>query len=80
MRRRQAGELLGVIFGVLLNLILPDIFIIAILAVILSSNSVKTLKKGREWWNKESKERERAAERVTPRPTIRLLCLNGTGP
>merc|ERR1719217_1503545 len=42
----QSGELLGVVFGVLLNLILPEILIIVFLAVLLSFNAYKTLQKG----------------------------------
>eukprot|EP00419_Tripos_fusus_P086665 CAMPEP_0172871802 /NCGR_PEP_ID=MMETSP1075-20121228/92287_1 /TAXON_ID=2916 /ORGANISM="Ceratium fusus, Strain PA161109" /LENGTH=515 /DNA_ID=CAMNT_0013722087 /DNA_START=57 /DNA_END=1604 /DNA_ORIENTATION=- len=42
----QSGELLGVVFGVLLNMLLPPIFIIVFLIIILSYNTVGTLKKG----------------------------------
>eukprot|EP00928_Gymnodinium_smaydae_P039425 TRINITY_DN26937_c0_g1_i1.p1 TRINITY_DN26937_c0_g1~~TRINITY_DN26937_c0_g1_i1.p1 ORF type:complete len:507 (-),score=72.09 TRINITY_DN26937_c0_g1_i1:62-1582(-) len=42
----QTGELLGVVFGVLLNMILPEILIIAFLACLLSFNAYKTLWKG----------------------------------
>uniref|UniRef100_A0A7S3NDP4 Uncharacterized protein n=1 Tax=Aureoumbra lagunensis TaxID=44058 RepID=A0A7S3NDP4_9STRA len=42
----QPGELLGVVFGVLLNIILPRIAIIIMLALILSYNSRRTIRKG----------------------------------
>ena len=44
----QSGELLGVVFGVLANMILPRVYIILFLAVILSFNAYKTLNKGRQ--------------------------------
>lgn len=42
----QSGELLGVVFGVLANLVLPEIAIIVFLAVILSYNAKRTISKG----------------------------------
>merc|ERR1719387_14717 len=42
----QSGELLGVVFGVLLNGLLPAILIIVFLLAILSYNSYKTFAKG----------------------------------
>ena len=42
----QSGELLGVIFGVLLNILLPEIWIIIFLVGLLSFNAYRTLKKG----------------------------------
>eukprot|EP00746_Dinoflagellata_sp_MGD_P000006 gnl/MRDRNA2_/MRDRNA2_100015_c0_seq1.p1 gnl/MRDRNA2_/MRDRNA2_100015_c0~~gnl/MRDRNA2_/MRDRNA2_100015_c0_seq1.p1 ORF type:complete len:518 (-),score=103.25 gnl/MRDRNA2_/MRDRNA2_100015_c0_seq1:195-1748(-) len=51
----QSGELLGVVFGVLLNLILPEIIIIVFLALLLSFNSYKTLQKGVSKYKDESK-------------------------
>jgi len=42
----QSGELLGVVFGVLLNNLLPAICIVVFLVFILSFNAFKTLKKG----------------------------------
>lgn len=42
----QPGELMGVVFGVLLNIILPKIAIVVLLATVLSYNSVRTLRKG----------------------------------
>jgi len=50
----QSGELLGVVFGVLLNLILPEILIIVFLAVLLSFNAYKTLAKGVQKYRDES--------------------------
>jgi len=51
----QSGELLGVVFGVLLNLLLPEIMIIVFLAVLLSFNAYKTLQKGVAKYKDESK-------------------------
>ena len=42
----QAGELLGVIFGVLLNIVLPQVFIIVFLFIVLGWNAVRTWRKG----------------------------------
>lgn len=42
----QSGELLGVVFGVLLNNLLPAIVIVVFLVCILTWNSIRTLKKG----------------------------------
>ncbi|KAJ8605333.1 hypothetical protein CTAYLR_002384 [Chrysophaeum taylorii] len=42
----QSGELLGVVFGVLANLVLPEVCIIVFLAVILSYNARRTIRKG----------------------------------
>ena len=42
----QPGELLGVVFGVLLNIMLPPICIIVFLAAILSYNARRTVRKG----------------------------------
>lgn len=50
----QAGELLGVTVGVLLNLLLPELVIMIFLAVLLSFNSYKTLKKGRAKYRAET--------------------------
>merc|ERR1719375_1308339 len=53
----QSGELLGVVFGVLLNMVLPEIIIIIFLAMLLSFNAYKTLQKGRSKYKAESKKR-----------------------
>jgi len=50
----QPGELLGVIFGVLLNRLLPEIGIVIILIVVLGFNAYKTLNKARDRWKKET--------------------------
>lgn len=50
----QAGELLGVTFGVLLNLMLPEIIIMIFLMLLLSYNSIRTLRKGRDKFRKET--------------------------
>merc|ERR1719277_2542955 len=42
----QSGELLGVIFGVLMNMLLPEVAIIVFLALLLSFNGYKTITKG----------------------------------
>jgi len=55
----QSGELLGVIFGVLLNLLLPELLIIIFLAGLLSYNAVRTLRKGRTKWIQESEQFEK---------------------
>jgi len=50
----QSGELLGVVFGVLLNKLLPAIVIIVFLILILSFNSFRTIKKGIQIRKKET--------------------------
>mmetsp|Transcript_54351 Transcript_54351/g.151383 ORF Transcript_54351/g.151383 Transcript_54351/m.151383 type:complete len:539 (-) Transcript_54351:115-1731(-) len=50
----QSGELLGVIFGVLLNMLLPEIAIIVFLALLLSFNGFKTLQKGVQKYKEET--------------------------
>mmetsp|Transcript_2554 Transcript_2554/g.9811 ORF Transcript_2554/g.9811 Transcript_2554/m.9811 type:complete len:581 (-) Transcript_2554:482-2224(-) len=50
----QPGELLGVVFGVLLNIILPKIAIVGLLALVLSYNSRRTIKKALRTYAKES--------------------------
>jgi len=50
----QAGELLGVTLGVLLNLLLPEVVIMIFLALLLSFNAYKTLKKGRSKYRAET--------------------------
>lgn len=54
----QSGELLGVVFGVLLNLVLPEIVIIIFLAVLLTFNAYKTLAKGVQKYKSETKRME----------------------
>lgn len=51
----QSGELLGVVFGVLANLVLPEIVIIVFLALILSHNARRTIRKGFRTRAKETK-------------------------
>ncbi len=58
----QSGELLGVVFGVLANMILPRVYIILFLAVILTFNAYKTLNKGRQQFAKETAKKLAAAE------------------
>jgi hypothetical protein len=50
----QAGELLGVTLGVLLNLLLPAAVISLFLILLLSFNAYKTLAKGREKYRSET--------------------------
>lgn len=65
----QPGELLGVVFGVLLNIILPQIAIVALLAIVLSYNARRTLKKAFATRAKEDKQMtEQAASRITESP------------
>mmetsp|Transcript_8684 Transcript_8684/g.15496 ORF Transcript_8684/g.15496 Transcript_8684/m.15496 type:complete len:481 (+) Transcript_8684:337-1779(+) len=56
----QAGELLGVVFGVLLNMVLTETEIMIFLVVLLTYNSYNTLKKGVTKWNAETKAKEAA--------------------
>merc|ERR1719277_1586516 len=51
----QAGELLGSVFGVWLNLLLPEIVIIVFLAVLLTFNAYKTFSKGIAKYTDETK-------------------------
>jgi len=51
----QPGELLGVVFGVLLNRLLPEISIVIILVFVLGFNAYKTLTKARARWKAETK-------------------------
>jgi len=50
----QSGELLGVVFGVLLNKLLPSVVIILFLIAILGFNAFKTIKKAIELRAKET--------------------------
>lgn len=50
----QAGELLGVTLGVLLNLLLPAAVILLFLILLLSFNAYKMLAKGREKYRSET--------------------------
>jgi len=55
----QPGELLGVVFGVLLNIVLPPVAIIVFLAAILSYNARRTVRKGFTARRKETAARNR---------------------
>lgn len=59
----QAGELLGVTLGVLLNLLLPEVVIMIFLACLLSYNAYKTLMKGRAKYRAETAAFARQAKR-----------------
>jgi len=62
----QAGELLGVVFGVLLNMVLTETEIMIFLVILLTYNSYNTLKKGIKKWNSETeakKNEEKEAEK-----------------
>ena len=50
----QAGVLMGIVFGVILNLVLPEIGIVVLLGLVLGFNAYKTLKKGRAKFRDES--------------------------
>jgi hypothetical protein len=58
----QSGELLGVVFGVLLNNLLPSIIIVSFLVCILSYNSIRTFKKGFAARKKENAAMAKAVE------------------
>lgn len=62
----QAGQLLGVVFGVLLNFLLPELLIVLFLVALLSYAAVRTLRKGRAKWREES-------DRIRKVPTPCLL-------
>jgi len=64
----QAGELLGVVFGVLLNMILTETEIMIFLVILLTYNSYNTLVKGIKKWKAESEAKqakEKEAEEET---------------
>lgn len=61
----QPGELMGVVFGVLLNIILPKIAIVALLATVLSYNSVRTIRKA---LRTRAKETEKFAQQKLDEP------------
>jgi uncharacterized membrane protein YfcA len=63
----QSGELLGVVFGVCLNLILPEILIIVFLAVLLGFSAYKTLAQGLQRFHDESA-KSKAEEAKTSQP------------
>lgn len=67
----QSGELLGVIFGVVANLILPEIVIIVFLALVLSYNTRRTLKKGFQTRIQETQAKEECKEEVEDPPPPR---------
>mmetsp|Transcript_19470 Transcript_19470/g.60001 ORF Transcript_19470/g.60001 Transcript_19470/m.60001 type:complete len:567 (+) Transcript_19470:37-1737(+) len=50
----QSGELLGVIFGVLLNRMLPELIVIIFLVILLSYNTKRTLRKAYATRHKET--------------------------
>jgi hypothetical protein len=58
----QSGELLGVVFGVLLNNLLPAIVIVVFLVLILSYNAYKTINKGIKIRKKETAAMNKAKE------------------
>jgi uncharacterized membrane protein YfcA len=58
----QSGELLGVTFGVLLNMLLPDLLIKIFMCLLLTYNSYKTFNKGVKNYRKENINREKAAK------------------
>jgi len=57
----QGGELMGVVLGVLINLLLPQILIIIISAVVLGFNSYKTLLKATAKYQAETVAKAKAA-------------------
>jgi uncharacterized membrane protein YfcA len=62
----QSGELLGVVFGVLLNKLLPSVVIIVFLIIILGQNAFKTISKARQLRAKETAAFAKAAEAPSP--------------
>jgi len=78
----QAGELLGVVFGVLLNILLTETEIMIFLIILLTYNSYNTIKKGVSKWNAESakmkKEAEKAKETKEDPPTDEAEKANGS--
>jgi uncharacterized membrane protein YfcA len=54
----QPGELIGVIFGVLMNRALPEVIVIIILVLVLGFTAYKSLRKGVARWRAETKELE----------------------
>lgn len=76
---RQSGELLGVIFGVLLNLLLPEVFITVFLVALLSFNSFRTLRKGRQWWRKETAAMEKEAAKGKDTEMVKHNCADMEG-
>ena len=72
----QSGELLGVVFGVLLNNLLPAVIIVLFLVLILSYNAVRTLRKGMSIRKKETKELAYAA---TTAGETEMAAANGGG-
>jgi len=72
----QSGELLGVVFGVLLNNLLPAVIIVLFLVLILSYNAVRTLRKGMSIRKKETKELAYAA---TTGSETEMAAANGGG-
>ena len=69
----QSGELLGVVFGVLLNNLLPALVIVVFLVLILSYNSFKTLKKAIAIRKKETVALKKAAESAGARNRFATL-------
>ena len=51
----QPGELVGVVGGVLLNRILPDVILVVLLVLVLGVTAYKTLEKGYARWQAETK-------------------------
>ena len=60
----QPCVLIGVLAGVLLNEILPELAIVILIAIVLGYTGYKTLKKGIARWHAESLEPIRTRERL----------------
>ena len=58
----QSGELLGVVFGVLLNNLLPAVVIVVFLVLILSYNALRTFRKGFRIRKKETEQMQKEAK------------------
>ena len=55
----MSGKLLGVIFGVILNEMLPKLLLIIFMVLILSYSGMRTIRKGLRAYEKETQEMER---------------------
>ena len=55
----MSGKLLGVIFGVILNEMLPKLLLIIFMVLILSYSGMRTIRKGLKAYAKETEEMER---------------------
>jgi len=76
----QSGELLGVVFGVLLNGLLPAICIVVFLVCILSYNALRTLRKARAIRAKETAAMLKAKQATSTTKTADASPAGGSSP